>query len=123
MDGLADAARRHEKAYIDHFYKEELAMDTVSSIVLKINRLIAYTRKNTSHLKFNHQIYHLIDSVQMELQKSTYYSLHSFLYNLMEIIHRAKLHLKPTADASAVQIFAEDMITIIAPYMVRCYII
>lgn len=98
-------------------------MDTVSSIVLKIKRLIAYTRKNTSHIESNHQIYHLIDSVQMELKKSTYYSLHSFLYNLLEIVHRAKLHLKRESDASAVQIFAEDMITIIAPYMVRCYAI
>ena len=94
-------------------------MDTVNCIVLRLNRLIAYTIKRTSHIESNQQIYHLIDSVQMELQKSTYYSLHSFLYNLMEIVHRAKLHLKPTADASAVQIFAEDMITIIAPYMVR----
>lgn len=94
-------------------------MDTVSCIVLKINRLITYTIKRTSHTESNHQIYHLIDSVQMELQKSTHYGLHSFLYNLMEIVHRVKLHLKPTSDASAVQIFAEDMITIIAPYMVR----
>lgn len=98
-------------------------MDTVSSIVLKINRLIAYTIKRTSHTESNQQIYHLIDSVQVELQKSSYYSLHSFLYNLMEIVHRAKLHLKPASDASAVQIFTEDMITIIAPYMVRYYAI
>lgn len=94
-------------------------MDTVSCIVLKINRLIAYTIKRTSHTESNQQIYHLIDSVQVELQTSTYYSLHSFLYNLMEIVHRAKLHLKPASDASTVQIFAEDMITIIAPYMVH----